>query len=56
MIKLLRENVSFVIAIVIVASLWLALRTTATDFGPNSSFDKVLAQGEPVVVEFFGNT
>jgi hypothetical protein len=56
MIKLLRENVSFVMTVVIVAGLWLALRTTATEFGPDSSFDKVLAQGEPVVVEFFGNT
>ena len=56
MIKLLRENVPFVITVVIIAGAWLALRTTATDFGPDSSFDRLIAQGEPVVVELFGNT
>ena len=56
MIKLLRENVWFLITVVIIAGLWFALRTTATEFGPDSSFDTLLDEGEPVVVEFFGNT
>jgi hypothetical protein len=54
--KLLRENVAFIVTVIIIVGAWFALRTTATEFGQDSSFDSLLAEGEPVVVEFFGNT
>lgn len=55
MMNLLRENIGLITIVVILAGLWLALRTTPTQFGPDSSLDTMLGSGQPVVVEFFGN-
>ena len=35
---------------------WLYLRTPATPLASVSSLDHLLGRGEPVVLEFFGNT
>jgi len=35
---------------------WLFLRTPATPLASVAALDSLLGQGEPVVLEFFGNT
>jgi hypothetical protein len=35
---------------------WLFLRTPTTPLESVSSLDRLLGRGEPVVLEFFGNT
>lgn len=56
MIELLQANPVLVTTVVVMLGLWLLLRTRATRFAPDSSFDGMLGRGEPVVLEFFGNT
>ena len=52
----LRDNAVLLIAVTVVFGLWLFFRTPATELDSVASFDGLLARGEPVVLEFFGNT
>ena len=52
----IRNNFALIALVVVVAGGWLALRTSATSFAPGTSLETVLADDEPVVLEFFGNT
>ncbi|MBT8496294.1 MAG: hypothetical protein KJO07_24830 [Deltaproteobacteria bacterium] len=56
MMDLLKDNIVVIMTLIVMAGLWLALRTSATEFAPGSSLDGILGQGEPVLLEFFGNT
>ncbi|MDH3253434.1 MAG: hypothetical protein OEM62_00440 [Acidobacteriota bacterium] len=53
---LLRDNMVLIVTVVVLIGIWFALRTTATQFASDSSLDSMLGRGEPVVLEFFGNT
>ncbi len=52
----LRANRALLIVAAIVAGGWFYLRTPATPLASVSALDQLVAQGEPVVLEFFGNT
>ena len=52
----LRANRGPLIVAVILLGGWLFLRTSATPLASVSSLDHLLGRGEPVVLEFFGNT
>lgn len=56
MVNLLRENLVLLIVVAVLAGAWFVFRTPATKIASAASFDHLLTQGEPVVVEFFGNT
>jgi hypothetical protein len=52
----LRANGALLIVVAVAVGGWLFLRTSATPLESAASLDRVLARGEPVVLEFFGNT
>lgn len=52
----LRANRVPLIVAVIALGGWLFLRTPATPLESVASLDQLLGRGEPVVLEFFGNT
>jgi len=54
--KFLRANRGPLIVAAIAFGAWLFLRTPGTPLASVSSLDHLLARGEPVVLEFFGNT
>ena len=54
--EFLRDNRGPLIVGTIVLGGWLFLRTQATPLASVSSLDHLLGRGEPVVLEFFGNT
>ena len=51
----LRENIPLIVATVCVVGLWLLLRNKATRLDSISDFDAKVAQGRPLVLEFFSN-
>ena len=51
----LRENIPVIVAAVSVFGLWLLLRIKATRLDSMSDFDAKVAQGQPLVLEFFSN-
>lgn len=42
------------ILVVVLIGLWLVLRNRATPLGSPSELDRIVGQGEPVVLQFFG--
>lgn len=58
--ELLRITVPYtdvpVIVPIALISLWLLLRSRATDLASSSALDKIIGRGRPVVLEFFKNT
>ena len=54
--EFLQDNLSLVIFVLVAASLWLVFRTRATQLTSASSLDGLLGDGQPAVLEFFGNT
>ena len=54
--KFLRAHRGPLIVAAIALGGWLFLRTPATPLASVSSLDQLLGRGEPVVLEFFGNT
>jgi hypothetical protein len=45
-----------ILLIVAVVALWLLVRNRATALASPSALDALIGRGEPVVLEFFGNT
>ncbi len=56
LLKFLRANRGPLIVSAIVLGGWLFLRTPATPLASVASLDDMVRQGDPVVLEFFGNT
>lgn len=56
MMSLIRDNIVVVTTVVVMIGLWFTFRTSATQIAADSSLDDMLSRGEPVVLEFFGNT
>ena len=54
--SLLRDNLPLLIGAAVLVGLWLFFRTPATELASVASFDAMVGQGDPVVLEFFGNT
>ena len=54
--EFLRANLPLLLGTMVLAGLWLFLRTPATQLASASSLDGLLGQGEPIVLDFFGNT
>jgi hypothetical protein len=55
-ISFVRENALFLIVLLGIISAFVLLRTKGTDLGSVDEFDALLANGQPVVVEFYSNT
>ncbi len=55
-LEILRANRGPLIVGAILLGAWLFLRTPATPLASVAALDSLLGQGEPVVLEFFGNT
>ena len=55
-LEILRANRGPLIVGAILLGAWLFLRTPTTPLESIASLDNLLGQGEPVVLEFFGNT
>lgn len=55
-VKLLRANLLLLIVAAVLIGGWLFLRTAATPFDSVAQFDARVGRGEPLVLEFFGNT
>jgi hypothetical protein len=53
---LVRENGLFIVVILALAGAFFVLRTKGTKFASVDAFDSAIASGQPVVVEFYGNT
>ena len=60
MMELLRTPIPYtdlpVLLPLVVFTVWMLLRSRATELSPNSGLDGVIGQGQPVVLEFFRNT
>ena len=56
LLQTLRANRGPLIVGAIALGGWLYLRTPATPLASAASFDAMLGQGSPVVLEFYGNT
>ena len=54
--EFLRSNATLLIAAAVLIGLWFFLRTPATQLASASSFDDLVGQGKPAVLEVFGNT
>ena len=54
--KFVRENGLFLFVILALVGAFLVLRTKGTKFVSLDQFDTAIAYGQPVVVEFYGNT
>jgi hypothetical protein len=52
----LRQNAVPIVVILALAAGFLLLRTRATQIDSMDAFEALIAGGEPVVVEFYGNT
>jgi hypothetical protein len=52
----LRQNALFLIMLAVLVGGFLALRTRGSTFDALSEFDVLISSGQPVVVEFYGNT
>jgi hypothetical protein len=55
-LRILRENWLFLLAIVGILGAFLFLRTTASDISSIVEADAILQNGQPTVVEFYSNT
>ena len=51
-----RENGLFLFVLLILAGAFMLFRTKGTKFGSLDEFDTAIVSGQPVVVEFYGNT
>lgn len=51
-----RENGLFLFVLLMLVGAFVVLRTKGTKFGSLDEFDTAIASGQPVVVEFYGNT
>ena len=56
MMSFMRNNRVLLIVATVVIGLWFAFRTSATPLESVSALEDLLAQGDPAVLEFFGNT
>ncbi len=54
--EFIRSNLPLIVAVVVLVGVWFVLRTSATRFEGGASIDTLLDSGQPVVLEFFGNT
>ena len=52
----MRENGLFLFVLLVLVVAFLLLRTKGTKFVSLDAFDTVIASGQPVIVEFYGNT
>ena len=53
---LLRENALFLTVLVVLVGGFLLLRTRGSKLGSVEEFETLIADGQPVVVEFYSNT
>jgi hypothetical protein len=51
-----RENGLFLLVLLALVGAFLVFRTKGTKFGSLDEFDTTIASGQPVVLEFYGNT
>ena len=51
-----RENGLFLFVLLLLVGAFLLFRTKGSKFGSLDEFDTLITAGQPVVVEFFGNT
>jgi cell division protein FtsW (lipid II flippase) len=51
-----RENGLFFVVLLVLVGAFLMFRTKGTKFASLDEFDTVIASGQPVIVEFYGNT
>jgi hypothetical protein len=56
MLGLLRENVLFVVVLLLIVSAFVFLRTKGANLESADELNALLGTGQPVVVEFFSNT
>ena len=60
MMELLRTPIPYtnlpVLLPLVLAAVWMLLRSRATELSPSSGLDGVIGQGQPVVLQFFRNT
>jgi cell division protein FtsW (lipid II flippase) len=54
--RFVRENGLFVLVLLVLLGAFVFLRTKGTKFASLDEFDALIASGQPVVVEFYGNT
>jgi hypothetical protein len=54
--KLVRENVGWLILVIIVGGAFLFLRTPGDEVASEEEFTAILSGGKPVLVELFSNT
>jgi hypothetical protein len=54
--RFMRENGLFVLVLLVIFGAFLLLRTKGTKFASLDEFDAVIASGQPIVLEFYGNT
>jgi len=52
----MQENAVFLAVLLVLGSAFLFLRTKGTKFVSLEAFDTTIVSGQPVVVEFYGNT
>jgi len=55
-LHLLRENLSLIVIVVIVAAGYLLLRTTESDLQSVAALDEALAGGRPTLLEMYSNS
>lgn len=55
-VRFVRENLVFLLALVALASGYLFLRTKNTELGSLDEFDTLISGGKPTVAEFYSNT
>ena len=55
-VRFVRENLVFLLALVALASGYLFLRTKSTEVGSLDEFDALISAGRPTVAEFYSNT
>jgi hypothetical protein len=55
-ISFVRDNALLLVALLGIISVFVFLRTKGTDLESVDEFDALLANGRPVVVEFYSNT
>ena len=53
--RFLKENWLGLLVVAVVLLAWFSLRSEATPFATLDDFDRIVASGQPAVVEFFSN-
>jgi len=56
LLRLLRENLSLIVIVVIIGAAYLVLRTPESDLQSLAALDEALAGGRPTLLEMYSNT